>query len=143
MTRLKLVMGTFITYTAYYSALILCDHLRRKDVSAKNSDNTPETAQKPGDEMMVKDEWVKTEQRPGTLLVHDTVLRSLFAYDNSNHHSMVHFRFDQQTVDLLNKFKMATGVDNTKFAVFAVKYLFETNPELKTIIKKYIQNTQL
>jgi len=39
--------------------------------------------------------------------------------------------------------QMTTNVDVTKFVVFAVKEFFENHPELKTIIKQYIQNTDL
>jgi len=72
-----------------------------------------------------------------------TILQQLTEYDNSDHKTMVHFRFDKQTVDFLNKFKIATGIDATKFVAFAVKNFVAANPELKTIIKKFIQNTEL
>jgi hypothetical protein len=72
-----------------------------------------------------------------------TILDAIMAYDNSMNKSMVHARFDPQTLKLMNHFKMATGVDVTKMVAFAVKYLFENNPELKTIIKHFIQNTEL
>lgn len=72
-----------------------------------------------------------------------TILKALLTYDTSDHKSMVHTRFDKQTVDIMNKFKMATGVDVTKFVAFAVRHFFESNPELKIIIKQFIQNTDL
>jgi hypothetical protein len=56
---------------------------------------------------------------------------------------MVHARFDEKTVQLLNHFKMATGVDVTKMVAFAVRRLFAENPELKLIIQQFIQNLQL
>jgi ribosomal protein L21E len=71
------------------------------------------------------------------------VLAALIAYDNSANKSMVHARFDEKTVRLMNQFKMATSVDVTKLVAFAVKNLFETCPELKLIIKQFIQNTEL
>jgi hypothetical protein len=71
------------------------------------------------------------------------MLKALIAYDNSNNKSMVHVRFDKRTVDIMNKFKMATNVDVTKFVAFAVKHFLESYPELKTIIKQFIQNTEL
>jgi len=138
MTRIKLLLGLLCAYAAYYSVLILCDHLRHKRAEVKTGGGVNKDNQSPANGTIVK-----SEKLPATTLVHDTVIRSLFAYDNSDHKSMVHVRFDKQTVDLMNKFKMATGVDITKFVVFAVKYFFETNPELKNIIKQYIQNTEL
>jgi hypothetical protein len=138
MTRIKFALGLLCTYAAYYSALILWDHLRHKNADVKSRDTLTKGEQKPESEI-----GVINVKKTNEILIHDTVLRSLWAYDNSDHKNMVHVRFDKQTVDLMNKFKMATDVDITKFVVFAVKYFFETNPELKNIIKQYIQNTEL
>jgi RNA binding exosome subunit len=138
---MKSLLGILGAYTAYYTVMILWDRLRHK--------------QKPGNVMGIKapplDAGEKietiaetqTETNESELIIHDTLLKSLWAYDNCDHKSMVHIRFDKQTVDLLIKFKMATGVDMTKFVAFAVKHLFKTHPELKQIIKQYLQNTKL
>lgn len=75
--------------------------------------------------------------------IESVMLKALIAYDNSNNKSVVHARFDKQTVDIMNKFKMATNVDITKFVAFAVRHFLESYPELKTIIKQFIQNTEL
>ena len=72
-----------------------------------------------------------------------TVLQLLQEYDNSDHKTMVHFRFDKQTVDFLNQFKIATGVDATKFVAFSVRCFIDEHPELKKIIKQFIQNSYL
>ncbi|MDB5086728.1 MAG: hypothetical protein JWR09_722 [Mucilaginibacter sp.] len=127
------------TYAAYYTVIILWDCSRWK--STENIINETPTAPLPSPKAEKLEKPTKVGQQ--TVLVHETVLRSLFAYDNSNHKSMAHIRFDANTIDLINKFKMATGVENTKLVAFSVKYLFETNPELKTIIKQFIQNTEL
>lgn len=71
------------------------------------------------------------------------ILKLLTDYDNSDHKTMVHFRFDKQTVDFLNQFKIATGVDATKFVAFSVRQFINAHPELKTIIKQFIQNSYL
>jgi hypothetical protein len=71
------------------------------------------------------------------------ILQLIRSYDNANHKSLVHVRFDEKTVQTLNHFKMATGVDVTRLVAFAVKQLFEGNPELKAIIKQFIQNMTL
>ena len=133
MTRVKFIIGILCTYAAYYAVLILHDR-----AAIKVADDLPAGKQEPENGI-----GVKNGNKANGILTHDTVLRSLFAYDNGDHKSLVHVRFDKQTVDLMNKFKMATGVDMTRFVVFAVKYFFETNPELRTIIKKFIQNTEL
>ncbi|MNL67743.1 hypothetical protein D3C87_1923640 [compost metagenome] len=56
---------------------------------------------------------------------------------------MVHVKLDDGTAKLVNHFKMATGIDNIRLVAFAVRHLFETNPELKDIIKAYTQNLEL
>jgi len=75
--------------------------------------------------------------------VESPLLSALYAWDNSGNKSMVHVRFDEKTVRLMNQFKMATDVDVTKLVAFSIKHLFDNNPELKQIIKHFIQNTDL
>lgn len=135
MTRIKFLLGLIFAYAAYYTVIILRD---QKKLAAKVAEDTAEK-----EEVLQIQPLIPPERKVPKLLVHDTLVRSLYAYDNSDHKQMVHVRFDAQTVDLLNKFKMATGTDITKFVAFAVKYLFESNPELKNIIKLYLQNTKL
>jgi hypothetical protein len=71
------------------------------------------------------------------------ILEAIRAYDNRNHKSLMHIRFDAQTIQTMNQFKMATGIDVTKLVAFSVQQLFEKHPELKTIIKQYIQQIEL
>ena len=71
------------------------------------------------------------------------ILQKLRAFDNSNHKSLMHVRFDSATLKTLGHFKMATGVDVTKIVAFSVHHLLEQYPELKTIIKQYIQSIEL
>ena len=71
------------------------------------------------------------------------ILESIRAYDNRQHKSLMHIRFDAQTMQTMNQFKMATGVDVTKLVAFSVQQLFERHPELKSIIKHYIQQLEL
>jgi hypothetical protein len=138
MTQLKFLLSLLCTYAAYYTIVIIKDQKRQKQVAGTAVEDTVVNEDVPQIQPLIP-----PEKKEDKLLVHDTVVRSLYAYDNSDHKQMVHVRFDTQTVDLLNKFKMATGTDMTKFVAFAVKYLFESNPELKNIIKLYLQNTKL
>ena len=92
----------------------------------------------------------KTKPKPGKgtgklkqKQVESAILEAILAYDNSANKSLVHARFDEPTVRLMNQFKMAAGVDVTRLVSFAVKHLFDTCPELKTIIKQFIQNSEL
>jgi trans-2-enoyl-CoA reductase len=113
----------------------LADQLREKIVKpgekSKPDQSAPITQniQKP----------VKKKSNP----LNASILQALTDYDNSDHKTMVHFRFDKQTVDFLNQFKIATGVDATKFVAFTVRQFIDAHPELKTIIKQFIQNSYL
>ncbi|MDP9079982.1 MAG: hypothetical protein M3O71_21355 [Bacteroidota bacterium] len=71
------------------------------------------------------------------------ILKRIRAYDNRDHKGLMHVRFDSDTIRLLNQFKMATGVDVTKLVAFSVHELFELQPELKSIIKQFIQQLEL
>ena len=134
---MKSLLGILGVYTAYYTVMILWDRLRHQQ-KPENVTGTKAPPLDAGNEIKTT---VKTDE--SEIIIHDTLLKSLWAYDNSDHKSLVRIRFDKQTVDLLIKFKMATGVDMTKFVAFAVSHLFKTHPELKQIIKQYLQNTKL
>ena len=71
------------------------------------------------------------------------ILQRIRKYDNRDHKSLMHIRFDADTIRLLNQFKMATGVDVTKLVAFSVHELLNRHPELKSIIKQFIQQINL
>jgi hypothetical protein len=89
------------------------------------------------------DDMQKKAKKKAEKIIESTILKALITYDNSDCRSLAHIRLDKQTMDLMNKFKMATNVDVTKFVAFAVKHFIDSYPELKTIIKQFIQNTDL
>jgi hypothetical protein len=68
------------------------------------------------------------------------ILAQLKAYDNADHKTLVHVRFDEQTVRTLNQLKLATGIDVTRLVAYSVRSLFDQHPELKNIIKQFMQN---
>ena len=68
------------------------------------------------------------------------ILELLEAYDNADHKTLVHVRFDEQTVRTLNQLKLATGIDVTRLVAYSVRSLFDQHPELKHIIKQFMQN---
>lgn len=70
-------------------------------------------------------------------------MEAILAYDSTGNKSMVHARFDAGTVRLMNQLKMATDVDVSKLVAFSVKHLFDTYPELKKIIRDFMQNLDL
>lgn len=113
----------------------IADQLREK--MAKPAEITGETAGGG------KEDAQKKAARKAEKIIESTILKALIAYDTSDNRNMVHVRLDKQTVSLLNKFKMATGVDVTKFVAFSVRHFLDTYPEIKLIIKQFIQNTEL
>jgi hypothetical protein len=136
MTRTKFTALLLGSYISYYTALIIYDHFRNK--------RNLETAKKAAVDEPVTSDHIQLNTGVKTdLILERSIVRALFAYDNSDHNNLMHVRFDQQTVDTLNKFKLATGVDMSKFVAFAVRHLLNTNPEFKSIINKYLQRTQL
>ena len=44
-----------------------------------------------------------------------------------------------KTLQAMNQFKLATGVDVTKLVAYSVCQLFKLHPELKIIIKQFFQ----
>lgn len=89
------------------------------------------------------DENKDAPKKKANKVMDSSILKALNEYDNRDHRTMVHFRFNKPTVDFLNQFKIATGIDATKFVAFSVRHFMETYPELKTIIKQFIQNSEL
>jgi len=68
------------------------------------------------------------------------ILQLLRAFDNRDCKTLVHVRFDEQTVRTLNQLKLATGIDVTRLVAYSVRALFEQHPELRSIIKQFMQN---
>jgi ribosomal protein L21E len=83
------------------------------------------------------------KQRKAEKKFEAAILDAILAYDTSINKSMVHVRFDEKTVRTMNQFKMATSVDVSKFVAFSVKHLLDTQPEIKALIKHFIQNNDL
>lgn len=115
----------------------LADQLR-SEISAPD---TPQTSGKGKQKQKTSQE--KHPDIDARAEVHSQILDEIKAYDNTNHKNMVHVRFDASTVQLLNHFKMATNVDVTKLVAFSVHSLFKTYPELKSIIRQFIQKLEL
>lgn len=88
------------------------------------------------DEKTVKKKTVKADMIP-------PIIEQLRGYDLSDHKSMVHARFDSATAQTLHHFKMATGIEVTRLICYSVKQLLDQNPEIKSIVKQYIQKLEL
>jgi hypothetical protein len=99
--------------------------------------SAPDSAAKPE-----KDVKARVKINPDSLVPPEipAILEDIKAYENTDHKSMVHVRFDAKTVLAMNHFKLATGIDMTRLIAFSVRELFRLHPELKIIIKQFIQN---
>lgn len=104
------------------------------------ADQLREQLVKPANE---KTKAAKPEAKKKSKELESAIMAALLAYDNSENKSVVHARFDERMARTMNQFKMATGIDVTKLVAFAVRHLFDTYPELKTIIKQFMQNQEL
>ncbi|RZJ23706.1 MAG: hypothetical protein EON51_02170 [Acinetobacter sp.] len=71
------------------------------------------------------------------------ILLAIKSFEYSNGKNMLHPRVDDKTIKILNQFKIATGVDMNRTIAFSIHFLFAKNPELKTIIKKSLENFEL
>ncbi|MGZ3943297.1 MAG: hypothetical protein ACXVJV_12265 [Mucilaginibacter sp.] len=71
------------------------------------------------------------------------ILEQLRAYDLAVHDSMIHVRFENPTAALLHHLKRATGIEVNKVVGFAVRQFLEQHPELKTLVKNYLQQLEL
>ncbi|WP_183573806.1 hypothetical protein HDF18_08380 [Mucilaginibacter sp. X5P1] len=71
------------------------------------------------------------------------ILEQLRAHDLADHKSMVHTRFKNPTAHLLHHFKMATGIEVNKVVGYAVEQFIEQHPEIKTIVKQYLQKLEI
>jgi|GEM_PF-2629973 len=71
------------------------------------------------------------------------ILEALRTYDLADHDSMIHVRFENPTATLLHHLKRATGIEVNKVVGYAVRQFLEQHPELKTIVKQYLQQIEL
>jgi len=71
------------------------------------------------------------------------VLGLLRAYDLAGHKSMVHVRFEGPTAQMLHHLKLATGIEVNKVVGYAVKQFIEKHPELKILVKEYLQKIEI
>jgi hypothetical protein len=71
--------------------------------------------------------------------VYDEILDRIKAYDKTGDRSLVHVRLDDHTILLLNQLKLATGIEMQRMIAFAIAELIRQHPELRTIIKQFLQ----
>ena len=71
--------------------------------------------------------------------LYNEILDRIKAYDTTGDKSLVHVRIDDATVLLLNQLKLATGVEIQKMVAFAISEMIRQHPELRTIVKQFLQ----
>ena len=64
-------------------------------------------------------------------------------FDCSGNTHMLHPRLDSRTVQLLNRLKLASGLDMNRVIAFALHRLFQQHPEIKKFIKSSLENFEL
>jgi len=72
--------------------------------------------------------------------VYDEILDRIKGYDNCDHKTLVHARFDERTAAMLSQLKLATGIDIQKVVAFSVSELLRQHPELKITIRKFLES---
>ena len=71
--------------------------------------------------------------------LYNEILDRIKAYDKTGDKSLVHVRIDDATVLLLNQLKLATGIEIQKMVAFAISEMIRQHPELRTIVKQFLQ----
>jgi hypothetical protein len=70
---------------------------------------------------------------------YDEILDRIKAYDKTGDRSLVHVRLDDNTILLLNQLKLATGIEMQRIIAFAIIELIRQHPELRSIVKQFLQ----
>jgi undecaprenyl pyrophosphate synthase len=70
---------------------------------------------------------------------YNEILDRIKAYEKTGDRSLVHVRLDDNTVLLLNQLKLATGVEIQKIIAFSISELIRQHPELRIIVKQFLQ----
>ena len=71
--------------------------------------------------------------------LYNEILDRIKAYDKTGDKSLVHVRIDDAMVLLLNQLKLATGLEIQKMVAFAISEMIRQHPELRTIVKQFLQ----
>lgn len=71
----------------------------------------------------------------------DEILDRIKAYDKTGDKRVVHVRVDDATLLLLNHLKIATGVEIQRIVAFSIIELIRQHPELRIIVKQFLQKT--
>ncbi|MGQ7856544.1 hypothetical protein ACUN24_20095 [Pedobacter sp. WC2501] len=86
----------------------------------------------------------KSAGRPNQVGVNEPDIIALIRdFDCSGNTHMLHPRLNNRIVQLLNRLKLASGLDMNRVIAFALNRLFEQHPEIKKFIKTSLENFEL
>jgi len=68
-----------------------------------------------------------------------TILEQISAFDEKNQKTLVHVRLNKNTAMTLKQLKLATGLDIQQMIAFSVSEMLRQHPELKIILKQFLQ----
>ncbi|MGN7986500.1 MULTISPECIES: hypothetical protein [Pedobacter] len=71
------------------------------------------------------------------------IIELIREFDCTGNTHMLHPRLNRHTVQLLNRLKLASGIDMNKVIAFALHRLFDQHPEIKKFIKTSLENFEL
>lgn len=90
-------------------------------------------------EKTVKPEKKKAAKPPDI----PAIVEQLRTLDVRNNKTLIHARVDSQTAQLIHHLKTATGIEVTRLICFSIRHLFDTYPELKSLIKDHLEQFEL
>lgn len=86
----------------------------------------------------------KSAGKDGTVIRKELEIITLIReFDCSGNTHMLHPRLNNRTIQLLNRLKLASGLDMNRVIAFALHRLFEQHPEIKKFIKISLENFEL
>ena len=68
-----------------------------------------------------------------------TILEQIRAFDEKNQKVLAHVRLNKNTAMTLKQLKLATGLDIQQMIAFSVSEMLRQHPELKIILKQFLQ----
>ena len=80
-----------------------------------------------------------TNKKKQTPAKHLVLLDQILGFSAPDEKVMVHVRLPPGTAMLLKQFKLATGIEMQQILHFAIDEFIKQHPELKTMVKQFLQ----
>jgi len=115
----------------------LADELRKsignQEVSPSNKDPVRAVSEESGKPAEIAAKRESKEK-------HLEIISRIREFDVSDHKQLLHPRLDRRTILLLNRLKLASGLEMNRVVAFAISYFFEQHPEIKSFVKRSLEN---